>query len=167
MHRFRIFSERQKASTKQQARRAVFRLKRKRLTKSGDRFGVLAAQLSNDAEVMIDEGMFDSLPKRRGKHFGSGFKITGLQGLNARGEFCLQLRRHVPLCKCPGRRPEKEQENDPEAEGFPTKHAPYWLRPVVRHGDSFCESRSGAGVIRAYQMGKGAHEASTKERGIV
>jgi hypothetical protein len=77
------------------------------LTKSGDRFRVVAAQLSKDTEVVIDERMFDSLPQGIGEDFIGGLQIAGLQRLNARGDFCFEGRWQVLLREGTGCDPEK------------------------------------------------------------
>jgi hypothetical protein len=60
------------------------------LAKSRDGFQVLAAQLGNDAEVVIDERMLDSLPEGTVENFFRRFKITRLQRLYARGDLRLE-----------------------------------------------------------------------------
>src|ERR1700731_747301 len=123
-HSIGIFVECQQTRAKQQSRGPIIRLKRKRLTKSGDRFRMVAAQLSKHTEVVVDERVFDSLPKFIGEDSVGGIQIAGLQRLNARGDFCFEGRWQVLLREGTGCDPEKrqEQENDSKARGVQWKY---------------------------------------------
>ncbi len=96
-----IFSESQQAHTEEQAGGTIIRLKSKRLTKARDSFRVIAAQQSDDAEVVIDERMFDPLLEHAGEGVFSGIKIAGLQLMNGSGNLCFERRRQSLLCSCP------------------------------------------------------------------
>src|SRR5437016_4509020 len=122
-HSLGISVEGQQTRAEQQSRGAIIRLKRKRLTKSGDRFRVVAAQLSKDTEVVIDERMFDSLPQGIGEDFIGGIQIAGLQRLNARADFCFEGGWQVLLRESTGGDPEKRQENDSKARDSQWKYS--------------------------------------------
>src|SRR6266850_312519 len=122
-HGLGILSERQEAGTEEQAGRAVIRLKSEGLTKSRDRFGVLAAQLRDDAEVVIDERMLDFLPQGVGEDLLSGIQIAGFERLDACGDFCFERRRQVFLCESTGSDAEVQQEKRTKAWGSSGKNS--------------------------------------------
>src|SRR5712664_4558837 len=139
LHGLGIFSERQEAGTEEQARRAEIRLKSKGLSKTRDRFGVLAAELGDDAEVVVDERMLDSLPQGIGEDLLSGIQITGFESLDACGDFCFERSRQVFLCEGTGGDAEAQQEKDSKAWGSRRTHARAGgLPPNTRRGISGC-----------------------------
>ena len=160
LHGLGIFSERQEAGTEEQAGRAVIRLKSEGLTKSRDRFGVLAAQLRDDAEVVIDEWMLDSLPQGVGEDLLSGIQIAGFERLDACGDFCFERRRQLFLCKSTGSDAEVQQEKDSKASwGSRRKQGrAQGLRPDTRNGNCRCKSAALSKLVRAHEIGKGGHE---------
>jgi len=93
------------------------------LTKTRDRFGVLAAELGDDAEVVIDERMLDSLPQGIGEDLLSGIQIAGPERLNGCGDFCFERRRQIFLCESTDGDAEVQQEKDSKAWGFRRTHS--------------------------------------------
>src|SRR5712691_13180668 len=96
-HSLGIFSERQQTGTEQQPRRAIVRLKGKRFTKSRNSFRVLAALLRDDAEVVIDERMLDSVLESSGEDFFGSDKIARFQRLDSGDELFFERRRQTFL----------------------------------------------------------------------
>jgi hypothetical protein len=109
---------------------------------------VVPAQLSNDPQVVIDERMFDSLPQGIGEDLLSGIKITGLQRLNADGDFCFERMWQVLLRESPPSGPEIQQKNDTEARVLPWRRSKlHRLGTNTRHSDSSSECGSATGLI--------------------
>src|SRR5882762_2100416 len=107
-----IFFESQQAHTEEQAGGSIVGLKSKRLMKSRNSFSVIAAQQSDDPEVVIDERMFDPLTEYIREGVFSRIKITGLQLMNSCRSLCWKCRRQSLLRDGPHSCREKYENQD-------------------------------------------------------